>query len=57
LSKGSAHCKAGTYAQYKANTQVFMPPVGFEPTTPVFEQAKIVDAVDRSAALIGKVDK
>jgi hypothetical protein len=30
-----------------------MPRVGFEPTTPVFEQAKTVHAVDRAAAVIG----
>jgi hypothetical protein len=27
--------------------------VGFEPTTPVFEQAKMVHALDRAATVIG----
>jgi hypothetical protein len=27
--------------------------VGFEPTNPVFEQAKTVDALDRAATVIG----
>jgi hypothetical protein len=30
-----------------------MPQVGFEPTIPVFEQAKTVHALDRAAAVIG----
>jgi hypothetical protein len=30
-----------------------MPLVGFEPTIPVFELAKIVHALDRAAAVIG----
>jgi hypothetical protein len=30
-----------------------MPPVGFEPTTPVFERAKTVHSLDRAAAVIG----
>jgi hypothetical protein len=30
-----------------------MPRVGFEPTTPVFERAKIVHALDRAATVIG----
>jgi hypothetical protein len=30
-----------------------MPPVGFEPMTAVFEQAKTVRALDRAAAMIG----
>jgi hypothetical protein len=29
-----------------------MPRVGFEPTIPVFERAKTVDALDRAAAVI-----
>jgi hypothetical protein len=31
-----------------------MPRVGFEPKTPVFEQAKTVHALDRAAIVIGK---
>jgi hypothetical protein len=34
-------------------TQTSMPRVEFEPTTPVFEQAKTVHALDRAATLIG----
>jgi hypothetical protein len=30
-----------------------MPLVGFEPTTPVFELAKTVDALDRAATVVG----
>jgi hypothetical protein len=30
--------------------------VGFEPTIPVFERAKIVHALDRAATVIGPVD-
>jgi hypothetical protein len=30
-----------------------MPRLGFEPTTPVFERAKIVHALDRAATGIG----
>jgi hypothetical protein len=30
-----------------------MPPVGFETTTPVFERAKTVHALDRVAIVIG----
>jgi hypothetical protein len=33
-------------------TQTSMPRVEFEPTTPVFEQAKTVHAVDRAATVI-----
>jgi hypothetical protein len=31
-----------------------MPQVGFEPTIPVFERAKIVYALDSAATVIGK---
>jgi hypothetical protein len=31
-----------------------MPPVGFEPTIPVFERAKTVYAIDRAATVIDK---
>jgi hypothetical protein len=31
-----------------------MPRVGFEPTLPVFERAKTVDALDGAATVIGK---
>jgi hypothetical protein len=34
-------------------TQTSMPQVGFEPTTPVFERAKIVHALDSAATVIG----
>jgi hypothetical protein len=32
-----------------------MPPMGFEPTTPVFERAKTVHALDCAASVIGGV--
>jgi hypothetical protein len=34
-------------------TQTSMPQVGFQPTIPVFEQAKTVHASDRTATVIG----
>jgi hypothetical protein len=33
-----------------------MPPVGFELTIPVFEQAKKIHALDRAATVIGLVN-
>jgi hypothetical protein len=33
--------------------QTIMPRVGFEPTTPVFERAKVLHASDRAATVIG----
>jgi hypothetical protein len=35
-------------------TQTSMPQVGFEPTIPVFERAKTVHVLDRTAIVIGK---
>jgi hypothetical protein len=35
------------------STQTSMPPMGFEPTIPVFEWEKMVHVLDREAALIG----
>jgi hypothetical protein len=34
-------------------TQTFMPLLGFEPTIPVFERTKMVNALDRAATVIG----
>jgi hypothetical protein len=34
-------------------TPTSMPRVGFEPTTPAFQQAKTVYALDRAATVIG----
>jgi hypothetical protein len=34
-------------------TQTSMPRVGFEPTTPVFDRAKMVHVLDRAATMIG----
>jgi hypothetical protein len=57
LDTGSARRKAATYAQNNTKqnkrTQAFMSRVGFEPTIPVFEWAKAVHALDRTAAVIG----
>jgi hypothetical protein len=39
--------------KHRINTQTPMPRVVFEPTTPVFEQAKTVHALDRAATVIG----
>jgi hypothetical protein len=43
--------------QHKQNkrTQTFMPWDGFEPTTPAFERAKTVHALDHAATAIGSV--
>jgi hypothetical protein len=35
--------------------QTSMPRVGFEPMTPVFEQAKTIHALDRAATVIGSI--
>jgi hypothetical protein len=35
-------------------TRISMPQVGFEPTVPVFERAKIVHALDLAATVIGR---
>jgi hypothetical protein len=37
----------------KTRTQISMPRVGFEPTNPVFEQAKTVYALDRAVTVVG----
>jgi hypothetical protein len=52
LDRGSARRKAATYTQNK-RTQTSIPWVGFEPTTPAFEQAKTIHALDRAATVIG----
>jgi hypothetical protein len=36
-------------------TQISMPQVEFEPTTPVFERAKTVHTLDRAATVIGEI--
>jgi hypothetical protein len=33
-----------------------MPRVGFEPTTPVFERAKIIHALDRAVTVTGSME-
>jgi hypothetical protein len=53
LDGGSALIKATAYTQNNKRTQTPMPWVGFEPTIPVFERAKTVHALDRTATLIG----
>jgi hypothetical protein len=56
LGGGSARRKADTYTwQHKHNKrrQTSIPCVGFETTTPVFERAKTVHALDRAATVIG----
>jgi hypothetical protein len=45
-----AHSMAQTYSK---RTQTPMPQVGFELTTPVFQRAKTVQALDRAATVIG----
>jgi hypothetical protein len=58
LGGGSARRKDSAYTQNdtrteKTHTQASMPEFGFEPTIPVFEQAKAVHALDRAATLTG----
>jgi hypothetical protein len=48
-----AHEHRRTQTQNK-RTQTSMPLVGFEPTIPVFEQAKTVYVLDRVDTVIGK---
>jgi hypothetical protein len=54
---GSACHKAATYTQNNTNTekstQISMPRVEFERTIPVFEQAKTVHSLHRTAIVIG----
>jgi hypothetical protein len=48
---GSARRKAYTYTQdntKRINTNTSLPRVGFEPTTPRFERAKTIHALDRA---------
>jgi hypothetical protein len=46
----------GRYLQNNTQcTQTSMPLVAFEPTTPVFERAKTVHALDRAATVIGNI--
>jgi hypothetical protein len=52
LDGGSATRKAATY-KHRINTQISMPRMGFEPTIPMYERAKTVHALDRTATVIG----
>jgi hypothetical protein len=52
LDEGSARRKAATYTGHQhRGTQTSMPRMGFKPTIPVFERAKIFRALDRAATL------
>jgi hypothetical protein len=44
-----------TTQTHNKRTQTYMPRVEFEPTTPVFEEAKTVHALDGAATVIGSV--
>jgi hypothetical protein len=46
-----------TTQSYNKRTQTSMPRVGFEPTTPVFERAKVIHALDRAATVIDPFSK
>jgi hypothetical protein len=39
---------------WNKRTQIPMPRVGFEPTTPVFDRAKTIYALDRAATVVGR---
>jgi hypothetical protein len=45
----------GSYLHRTTQTQTSMPRVGFEPTTPLFERAKTLHALDRAATVIGNL--
>jgi hypothetical protein len=57
LGGGSARRKAAAYTQSNTTqnrlTQTSIPRMGFEHTTPMFERAKTVHALDRAATVIG----
>jgi hypothetical protein len=57
LSGESARRKAATYTQNSTKQnkrrKTSIPGLGFEPTTPVFELAKTVQALERAAAVLG----
>jgi hypothetical protein len=57
LDGGSARHKATQQHTRNKRTQTSMPRVRFEPTTPVFERAKTVQALDRAATVIGNSSK
>jgi hypothetical protein len=53
--KAATH-KAGTYTEGSTDTeqtQTSLPRVGIEPTTPVLEREKTVQALDSAATVIG----
>jgi hypothetical protein len=54
LDRGSAYRKAAAYTQNNTNTQTSMPRVGFGPSFPVFDRAKTVHALNRSATVMGR---
>jgi hypothetical protein len=54
LDGGSARRKTAIYTQNR-RTQTSMLRVVFESTTPVFERAKRVHALDRAATVIGEI--
>jgi hypothetical protein len=55
---GTAPRKAATYTQNNTNTELTntesMPRVGFEPTIPVLDRAKTVNALDLAATVINR---
>jgi hypothetical protein len=58
LDGGSGRRKAATYTHdststEQTHTQTSMPRVGFEPTIPVFERAKMVHDLYRAVIVIG----
>jgi hypothetical protein len=58
LDRGSARHKAATYTQNNTRnkrTQSFMPRLGFEPTTLVFELEKMVHTLQRAVTVIDHV--
>jgi hypothetical protein len=52
LDGGSVRRKAATSTQNK-RTQISMPRVGLQPTTPVVQREKTVDELDREVTVIG----
>jgi hypothetical protein len=53
ISLSQGHYVYTEHHEHRTNTQTSMPQVGFEPTTPLFKQAKTVHSLDRAATEIG----
>jgi hypothetical protein len=55
ISRSQGRYQHRTIQTQNKRTQSSIPRVGFEPTAPVFEWAKMVNALDRTATVIGTI--